>query len=388
MRAPLVLAGLLALLAVGGGGTSSSLAAGGASCRWQPALVQDPHPHLYDRFNSVTATASGKAWAVGEYYTGHEGGPNGAFIEQWTGRRWHLVGRPLPNASLWSVSASGRDDAWAVGDHLLEHWNGHDWRRAATAPVGGNILWGTATFGSRQTWLVGERWRGDRKNGKTLAERWNGTRWTVVPTPNPPGAGHRYDAILQAISIRSASDAWAVGYWLSGTHMLVSRTLIEHWDGRRWRLVPSPSVRASNGVLYDILFAVTADRSNDAWAVGSYERHAGGYGGGGEHALVLHWNGRHWSRATLPPTRDRTFLHGVAARPGSAWAVGDRGLPPHHHRTLVERWNGNQWTVAQAPSGFDLAAVSQPAHGRTWAVGAVGRRPLAAQLVCASHTTR
>lgn len=350
--------------------------------------MQDPHPHLYDRFNSVTATASEHAWAVGEYYTGHEGGPNGAFIEQWTGRRWHLVGRPQPNASLWSVSASGPDDAWAVGDHLLEHWNGHDWQRVATAPVGGNILWGTATSGPGQAWLVGERWRGERKDGKTLAERWNGARWTVVPTPNPPAAGHRYDAILQAISIRSASDAWTVGYWLTGPHMLVSHTLIEHWDGHRWRLVPSPSVRASNGVLYDMLFAVTADRSDEAWAVGSYESHAGGYGGGGEHGLVLHWNGRHWSRALLPPARERTFLHGVVARPGSAWAVGDRGLPPDHHRTLVERWDGTQWTVAQAPSGFDLAAVSQPVHGGTWAVGAVGRQPLAAHLVCASHKTQ
>jgi hypothetical protein len=344
--------------------------------------VEDPHAHLYDRFNSVTASPSGRAWAVGEYYTGREGGPNGAFIEQWTGRRWQLVGKPLPNASLWSVSASGPDDAWAVGDHLVEHWNGRRWRSVATASVGGNILRATAADAPREAWLVGERWRGDRKIGKTLVERWNGNRWHVVPTPNPPASGHRYDAILQAVTVRSASDAWAVGYWLTGPHMLVSRTLIEHWDGLHWRIVPSPSVRASNGVLYDILFAVTADRSDDAWAVGSYESQAGGYGGEGEHALVLHWNGRRWARAALPPIRERTFLHGVAARPGSAWAVGDRGLQPHHHRALIERWDGARWTVASSPNGFDLAAVSPPAHGSSWAVGAVGRSPLAAQLVC------
>lgn len=372
----------MTLLALGGGGTSSSRAAFGESCRWRTAAIEDPHPHLFDRFNSVTVTPSGEALAVGGYYTGREGGPNGAFIEEWTGRRWRLVGSPLPNASLWSVSASDPTDAWAVGDHLVEHWNGHSWRRVATARVQGNILWATAANRPHEAWLVGERWRGESKNGTTFAERWKGNRWSVVPTPNPPVAGRRYHAILQAVSVRSADDAWAVGYWLTGPHMLVSRTLIEHWDGRRWRIVPSPNVRASDGVLYDILFAVTADRSDDAWAVGSYESQAGGYGGAGEHALALHWNGRDWSRSALPTIRERSFLHGVVARAGKAWAVGDRGVPAHNHRPLIEHWDGTRWTAARSPGGFDLAAASAAINGPTWAVGAVRRRPLAAQLVC------
>jgi hypothetical protein len=197
-----------------------------------------------------------------------------------------------------------------------------------------------------------------------------------VSTPNPPATGRPSDAILQAMSVRSASDAWAVGYRVVGRH--VARTLIEHWDGSRWRIVPSPSVRAPNGVLYDFLWAVTADRGDDAWAVGSYESHAGGFGGGGDHALVLHWNGRRWARAVLPAIRERTFLHGVTARAGTAWAVGDRG----YRRTLIERWSGTRWTVTRSPKGFALSAVSAPIHGAAWAVGSVSRRPLAARLVC------
>jgi hypothetical protein len=381
------IARLVALLAVAtllpfaSKGANGSLADSGAPCHWRAAAVEDPHPHLFDDFNSVTATASGKAWAVGEYSTGHESGPNGAFIEAWTGRRWELVGRPSPNARLWSVSASGPDNAWAAGDHLLEHWNGHGWRKVATAPVHGALLWGVATRG-HEAWLVGERWRGRHQDGETLIERWNGNGWRVMSTPNPSTGGGRSDAILEAVGVRSASDAWAVGYSLTGRHMLESRTLIEHWDGRRWRIVPSPSARASDGVLYDILFGVTAVHAGDAWAVGTYESEAGGYGGGGDHALVLHWNGRHWSRADLPRIRERSFLHGILVRAGTAWAVGDRGLPPHRHRALVERWDGTRWTVARSPSGFDLAAASAPAHGTAWAVGAVGRRPLAAELAC------
>jgi hypothetical protein len=369
---------VVSMLGVG----SASLASSGGSCRWRPASVEDPHAHLFDRFNSVTVSPSGRAWAVGDYFTGREGGPNGAFIEEWTGGRWRLVGQPLPNAAGWSVSASGENDAWALGDHLLEHWNGQNWREVATARFrGSHVLHAIATRGSRDAWVVGERWRGNGKIGRTLAEHWNGKRWSVVATPNPSAHGERSDAILQAVTVRSASDVWAVGYLLTGRHMQASRTLIAHWNGRRWRIVPSPSVRASSGVLNDILFAVSADAKNDAWAAGSWGSEAGGYGGKGDHALVLHWNGRRWIRATLPAIRERNTLLGIAVSGGHAWAVGDRGEQPRQ-RPLIERWDGAHWTIAQSPSGFDLAGVSFAAHGRSWAVGAAGRRPLAAQLIC------
>lgn len=372
---------LLAVLSLSGA-VSASSASSGHSCRWRAARVEDPHAHLFDRFNAVTVTSSGRAWAVGDYFTGHEGGPNGALIEEWTGRRWRLVGHPLPNATGWSVSASGDNDAWALGDQLLEHWNGHGWRKVATARFrGSHVLHAIATREARDAWAVGERWRGNGKIGKTLAEHWNGKRWSVVATPNPSASSHRYDAILQAVTIRSASDAWAVGYRLTGRHGLVSRTLIMHWNGQRWRIVASPSVRAPSDVLNNILFSVSADARNDAWTVGSWGSQAGGYGGKGDHALVLHWNGRRWSRATLPAIRERNMLLGVTAHAGHAWAVGDRGEQPRQ-RPLIERWDGTHWTMAQSPSGFDLAGVSLLSHSRSWAVGAAGRRPLAAQLVC------
>jgi hypothetical protein len=382
IRSLLVALAAATLLALGGEGTGPSGAASAESCKWRAAAVADPHAHLYDRFNSVTATASGSAWAVGDYYTGHEGGPNGEVIEEWTGQRWRLVGRPLPNATGWSVSASGRKDAWALGDQLLEHWNGHDWRVVGSARFrGGRVLHAVAAHTPGDAWVVGERWRGNGKIGKTLAEHWNGKRWSVVATPNPSARGRRYDAILQAVTVRSAFDAWAVGYTLTGAHLLRSRTLIAHWNGQQWRIVPSPNVRAPNGVLNNILFAVSADGPNEAWAVGSWGSQAGGYGGAGDHALVIHWDGRRWSRSALPVIAERSLLGGVAAYRGGAWAVGDQGEQPHQ-RPLIERWDGTRWTVVRSPRGFDLAAVSVPRHGTAWAVGAVGRQPLAARLVC------
>jgi hypothetical protein len=374
------------LLAVAG----SSAASPGASCRWRTAAVEEPHPNLFNALNSVTATPSGRAWAIGSYYTGKEAGPSGAFIEEWMGRRWQLVGRPLPNAGLWSVSASDNNDAWAVGDHLAEHWNGHTWRRVRTAHVSGrSILHAVAAVGPRNVWLVGSKWQGAGTRAETLVEHWNGSRWSVVPTPNPPQVASRQDAGFQAVSARSASDVWAVGYEIVGGRGATVRhgkpaagTLIEHWNGRRWQIVPSPSVRASNGVLNDNLFSVSADRSNDAWAAGSWgSGHILGYGGGGDHALVLHWNGQSWSRASLPKIPMRSLLGGVAARNGRAWAVGDKGEQPRQS-TLVERWNGTAWAESGSPSGYMLTAISIPRRGDGWAVGSAGKKPLAARLVC------
>jgi len=53
--------------------------------------------------------------------------------------------------------------------------------------------------------------------------------WNVVPSPNV-GTGRNQ---LNGVAVISANDVWAVG---SGTG---EKTLIEHWDGASWNVVPS-----------------------------------------------------------------------------------------------------------------------------------------------------
>ena len=46
----------------------------------------------------------------------------------------------------------------------------------------------------------------------TLAERWNGTSWTIQSTPNPTGAQYAgWTATLQGVSCTSATACTAVG---------------------------------------------------------------------------------------------------------------------------------------------------------------------------------
>ena len=49
-----------------------------------------------------------------------------------------------------------------------------------------------------------------------------------------PNVG-RGDNSLQAVAAASACDAWAVGSYLNPKRSF-ARTLIEHWDGKRWSI--------------------------------------------------------------------------------------------------------------------------------------------------------
>jgi hypothetical protein len=174
---------------------------------------------------------------------------------------------------------------------------------------------------------------------------WDGTVWTIVPSPNS-AAG--YSSLLGVAAV-SATDIWAVG---GG-----QRTIIEHWDGTAWTIVPG----AEDPNLETRLAAVTALASDDVWAVGQYfdDLENG-------HTLIQHWDGHQWHIVPSPDAGD-SFLFSVAAvTPHDIWAAG-WGTNPYG---LVEHWDGQQWslipTQARDAGLYTLAAVNA---GDLWAAG-------------------
>jgi hypothetical protein len=102
---------------------------------------------------------------------------------------WKVVNSPGisfgPN-TLRSVAAVSSNDVWAVGYGLIEHWNGSNWSLVPSAP-GGNPadLRGVTTVASNDVWAVGRRQETTTQGyQKTLVEHWDGSAWTVVPSPN------------------------------------------------------------------------------------------------------------------------------------------------------------------------------------------------------------
>ena len=170
-------------------------------------------------------------------------------------------------------------------------------------------LLGVAAVGSNDVWAVG--WCCHATRDRTLIEHWDGTSWSVVPSPNPGD----FDNFLYGVAAVSANDVWAVGYY---AHVLYApdRTLIEHWDGASWSVVPSPS----SGFVNNDLFGITALSASDLWTVGDYSPP----GGPGWQTLVEHWDGSTWSIVRSPYLDSESELRGIAAiSVDDLWAVGD-----------------------------------------------------------------
>lgn len=93
------------------------------------------------------------------------------------------------------------------------------------------------------------------------------------------------------MSCVEASYCWAVGSVQVGT---VSQTLTEHWNGRTWVRVlsPSPPVPGEG----DALEGVSCQSVESCWAVGT-----GGIVPAAHHSIILHWTGATWTVVTPPP---------------------------------------------------------------------------------------
>jgi len=184
--------------------------------------------------------------------------------------------------------------------------------------------------------------------------------WSLVSCPSLPGVGQG----LFGVSAISASDAWAVGDAYNQS-VGDQQTLTQHWDGARWRIIPSPSVPKA----YNHLTGVSGTSSDDVWAVGYTidDRNAAW------RTLLLHWNGAQWSivRSAKLGTTFSAFTRVIALAPDNVWVAGYNGTDIIFH-TLAEHWDGTSWKVVPtpAPGVYDaLYGISGTGADDLWAVG-------------------
>ena len=120
----------------------------------------------------------------------------------------------------------------------------------------------------------------------TLAEVWNGGRWTVTPTPNPPIAGA---AGLETVSCTGLTICMATGSYIDQTGEY-GYTLSEEWNGSTWTRLPIKSP----GAFADELHGVSCSGPSSCMAVGDF------IGIGDEFTLANAWNGSAWTRVKAP----------------------------------------------------------------------------------------
>jgi hypothetical protein len=326
---------------------SKEVPAGPPACprSWTKASPKDAS----GGFKAVSASAVDDVWAVGpgeEFLPGSE-----TMIEHWDGKRWQRIESPNgatgSNAAnaLHGVVAVSRKDAWAVGQYadsvggplriLVEHWDGKTWSTvpAPNPSEAENGLEDVAASGPRDVWAVGYSVVGT--HATTLVEHWDGQQWSIVPTSDLSSGGS--GATLTAVSIVSANDVWAVGSQPSGV-------LIEHWDGATWSVINAPTPKD-----HGFLTAVDASGPGDVWAAGWTS--GDGPGNRATPPVLEHYDGKQWRIVELPktPAEFGIPLAMTAVSPQDVWLSGWTGPSneaDHYaeQRALVAHWDGNAWT--------------------------------------------
>jgi len=324
---------------------------------------------------------------------------------------WTIAASPNPDPyanRLSAIAAVSSTDVWAVGSagaaSLAEHWDGSTWRVVPTPNPAGSgeqaQLLGVAAINTSDVWAVGFS-ASPATDYATLAEHWNGSAWSIVPTPNPPGVP---TVSLNAVAALSADDIWAVGGNPLDQRNYQGQALLEHWNGTAWSIVAAPSSTAT--WFASSRFGVAAVATHDVWATGNYDTfHWDGttwsvvqgaqnalaasalgaaavwavgsytdasYGYSATYTTAYLWNGAGWTPiATVSPTSGDTF-QGVSARASNdVWAVGSSSAS-----TLTEHWDGNAWKVVasadanRATNAYNvLDAVTSIGSSDVWAVG-------------------
>lgn len=355
-------------------------------------IVPSPNKTLQMNYlGDITCLSATDCWSVGAYAPGSAWR---TMIQRWDGSSWMVVASPstddAENDFLNALTCLSADDCWTVGSAwstkairtVVERWHpvrdGEEpsWNIVAspnTLPINTNILSSVDCTSANDCWAVGHYAEEPFGLPRTLTEHWDGSAWSVVPSPN---AGTQN--VLSDVACVSSSDCWAVGYYYGGGG---ARTLALHWDGNAWQKVAS-----ANQALDSFLFSVTCVSATDCWAVGNH------YAGSPSMTLATHWDGSSWTvvpspnpSSRTPSARQRNLLSDVACVSSSqCWAVGsydaDSPVNPDDvvraktSRTLTLNWNGTSWTTVPSP---DTAAVEQHSLSKItcvaasdcWAVG-------------------
>jgi hypothetical protein len=344
--------------------------------------VGSPPSPTANQLNGVAAVSATDVWAVGSYEV-----PSGSsqiaqtLIEHYDGSTWSIVPSPDALASngqattnvLEAVSADSASDVWAVGYYmnlnsfgnlvaqtLIEHYDGSTWSIVPspdepTSNSNPNELLAVDAIASNDIWAVGT-WR-NGSTDETLAIHFDGTAWSVASTPDPSTAGN----VLDGVSASGANDVWAVGYENAGSGASpLYQTLAIHFDGTAWSLVATPDQPGSGGAeTSNVLAAIVEISSSDVVAVGTYN--AGTSSAPLEQTLVEAYNGTGWSvvaspNATIgsPPTPTANTLLAVAATASNdvvavGWYESQAGTTLVA-QTLIEAYDGTGWSIMASPN--------------------------------------
>lgn len=287
-------------------------------------------------FDAVTATGPHSAWAF-------ESTSSTPAAWRLSGSRW--IQSPFPfkaDQGVGSAASTAPDDVWAVAGSQVLSFNGTTWAPARSYPGSGGEV---AALSLRDAWVFD-----GTNSGTGRTWHWNGERWSAVP------GGHG----LTDGSALSPDSVWAI-----------SATDVAHWNGHTWSRTSVKSLLAGCPREPDLcspgLSGIYAQSPDNIWAVGTGHRET--IGGP---VVVLHFNGRHWSRAALTgAARDPVPGQVIPDGTGGLW-IPTGGFEGHQPSEMMHYSGGHLGFAALPAAKRGVLSINAMAAvpGTSRAIGA------------------
>ena len=229
-----------------------------SGAEWVVQPIPAPSEASESVLASVSCVSGMECVAVGHYEDG--AGVVVTLAERWNGKEWAIQSTPNPSGASGSVLASlscvSGTECMAVGDYgnaagtdttVDEQWNGTEWQMTTHNTLNpgsySNFLSGVSCVSANACTAVGSYSNkvSERSSNSVtqlvLAERWNGTEWTVQSAPDPGGTEQEDESWLGSISCASATSCTAVGHYQQGGGIDNTEVLGERWNGTAWTTI-------------------------------------------------------------------------------------------------------------------------------------------------------
>ncbi len=320
-----------------------------ASPSWTVQATPNPGGTHGSQLGSVSCSSATACTAVGAY--ANASGVTEPLALRWNGTKWTVEATPNPSGTrdlhLSGVSCISATACTAVGDYvtasqgqltLAERWNGAKWTVEATPNPSGThyVLLNSVSCTSATACTATGYFFNVESQPVTVVERWNGTQWTVQSTPYPVSYG------LEDVSCTSATVCTAVGHKFDASNVQV--TLAERWNGAKWTVEATPNPSGTRDLH---LSGVSCISATACTAVGDF------YNVESELVTVAErWNGTQWTIQTTQNPGPANELYSVSCTSATACTAVGYGSASTREGNLAEQWNGTAWTVQTTPNPY------------------------------------